>query len=260
MSYFAKKRLRAVIAVAIAVVVFVAASYQLNLSWWTIIRDFPRAINAFTRNYLPIDFSQFGRVLATLSSTILTALTGAIVGMFLAFFGALAVSVKTSRAKAVQVLVRFVASVTRNIPEGIWGIILYLCFWYGDFIGFLVMAILSFGFLTRVFSDTIDETGISSIEALEACGASYWQIIFLAVVPETLPALVSWALYAIENNIRSSTIVGMLTGSGIGFLMYVYVGGGLMDAKLLMASIVTITVVIVVVDQISGQIRRVLNR
>ena len=67
--------------------------------------------------------------------------------------------------------------------------------WYGDFLGFLVLCIISYGFLTRSFADSIDETNASCIKALEATGANYWQIVVHAVIPETMPSLISWTLY-----------------------------------------------------------------
>ena len=51
------------------------------------------------------------------------------------------------------------------------------------------------------------------------------EIVVHAVIPETMPSLISWTLYAAENNIRSATVVGMLPGGGIGYLMSIYQGG-----------------------------------
>ncbi|MFQ7537029.1 MAG: PhnE/PtxC family ABC transporter permease [Clostridium sp.] len=96
-------------------------------------------------------------------------------------------------------LVRALASLTRNIPEAVWAVLLLPLLWYGDFLGFLVLCIISYGFLTRSFADSIDETNASCIKALEATGANYWQIVVHAVIPETMPSLISWTLYAAEK-------------------------------------------------------------
>ena len=89
---------------------------------------------------------------------------------------------------------------------------------------------------------------------LQSTGASYWQIIFHAVLPETLPSLLSWSLYAAENNIRSATIVGMLAGGGIGYLIGIY--KGFMKYQLLCTSILLVVIVVIATDQISTQIRK----
>ena len=93
-----------------------------------------------------------------------------------------------------------------------------------------------------------------AMEALQSTGASYWQIIFHAVLPETLPSLLSWSLYAAENNIRSATIVGMLAGGGIGYLIGIY--KGFMKYQLLCTSILLVVIVVIATDQISTQIRK----
>ena len=179
--------------------------------------------------------------------------------MLLAFFSSLAISSKTSRYRVLKYLVRALASLTRNIPEAVWAVLLLPLLWYGDFLGFLVLCIISYGFLTRSFADSIDETNASCIKALEATGANYWQIVVHAVIPETMPSLISWTLYAAENNIRSATVVGMLAGGGIGYLMSIYQGGlyiGYMGYQLMASCILFIIITVIITDQISAQIRK----
>ena len=43
-----------------------------------------------------------------------------------------------------------------------------------------------------------------------------------AVVPLSITSVVSWVLYMIETNIRDATLIGLLTGTGIGFVFDVY--------------------------------------
>ena len=38
-------------------------------------------------------------------------------------------------------MVRALASLTRNIPEAVWAVLLLPLLWYGDFLGFLVLCI-----------------------------------------------------------------------------------------------------------------------
>ena len=59
-------------------------------------------------------------------------------------------------------------------------------------------------------------------EALRAAGATYGQIVVQAVIPMSITSVVSWVLYMIETNIRDATLIGLLTGTGIGFVFDVY--------------------------------------
>lgn len=254
MNYFKSKRLKTTLILLFFTASLVIASEMIGFDWLLMLQNFTKAFQRFIVLYLPPDFSNFSMQLKELGSTILLSVSGAVTGMILAFFAALAISIKTGKIKSLKIPVRFIASLSRNIPEGVWAIILLLCFWFGEFLAYLVMCIISFGFLTRVFADAIDETNANAIEALEATGASYWQIVFHAIIPETLPALLSWSLYAIENNIRSATIVGMLAGGGIGFLI-----GNYKDFRQfpqLFSAVSLVVVTILFTDQCSTQIRK----
>lgn len=259
MKYFSKKRFTWFISALVIVLLMLICTIRLEIDWGLILTNFHVSIKRFTQTYLPIDFSQLGEQVYQLWITIVISIAGAFVGMVLAFFSSLAISSKTGKFKILKYIVRGFASLTRNIPEAVWAVLLLPLLWYGDFLGFIVLCIISYGFLTRSFADSIDETNANCMEALKATGASYWQIIFHAVVPETLPSLISWTLYAAENNIRSATVVGMLAGGGIGYLMSIYQGGlyiGYSGYQLMASCILLVVITVIITDQISAQIRK----
>ena len=119
-------------------------------------------------------------------------------------------------------IVRAVASLFRNIPVVAWAFILLFSFKQSEFTGFFALFLTSFGYLTRCFLESIDEMGSGPVEALRAAGATYGQIVAQAVIPMSITSVVSWVLYMIETNIRDATLIGLLTGTGIGFVFDVY--------------------------------------
>lgn len=259
MKYFALKRTRFAFSIIIILVLLGICTVSLDIDWYRILTNFTVSVNRFMNTYLPLNVSAIQEQGYQLLITIIISISGAFVGMILAFFSALAISSQTGKLRILKYGIRGFASFTRNIPEAVWAVLLLPLLWYGNFLGFLILCIISYGFLTRTFADTIDETNTSCIEALEATGASYWQIVLHAVLPETLPSLISWSLYAVENNIRSATIVGMLAGGGIGFLMGLYQGGlytGYTGYQLMATCIVLISIAVIATDQISSQIRK----
>ncbi|MCX7843213.1 MAG: ABC transporter permease subunit [Clostridia bacterium] len=151
---------------------------------------------------------------------------------------------------------RLIASIFRNVPIVAWAMVLLFSFGQSAMTGYLALFFTSFGFLVRAFIETMDETSTSSVEALRASGASYLQTIFQAVLPSAAPQMISWVLYTIETNIRSATLVGILTGTGIGFSFELYYKSMNYNA----ASLVVLVVVIVVfaVEFISNYVRRVI--
>ena len=55
------------------------------------------------------------------------------------------------------------------------------------------------------------------VEALTTTGASRIQIFSHAVVPGVLPSLLGIALYRLDENIRSSLVLGFVGAGGLGF-------------------------------------------
>lgn len=254
MRYFYNRRLMMGATCLFVICIMAFATMRLEIDWLSILLKTKNSWVRFTQEYLPMDLSVLPAQLYQLWVTIVISIAGAFVGMILAFFSSLALSKNTRRSPIATYILRGFASFTRNIPEAVWAITLIPFLWFGEFLGFLVMCIISYGFLTRTFADAIDEANSNCLEALEASGASYWQIIVHGVIPETMPALISWSLYAAENNIRSATVVGMLAGGGIGWLMGIYKDFYQMHS--LCTAILLIVIVVILTDQISTQIRK----
>lgn len=192
------------------------------------------------------------KLVETIFLSITATTTAAVVALYLALMGSQATKVNDLFAS----LSRIVASVYRNIPIVAWALILLLSFGQNALTGYLALFLATFGFLTRAFIETIDETSSSSVEALRATGATYFQIVTKAVIPECSPQMISWILYMIETNIRSSTLVGILTGTGIGFMFDLYYKN--MDYNVVSLITLSIVVVVVGIELISNYVRRVI--
>jgi phosphonate transport system permease protein len=153
-------------------------------------------------------------------------------------------------------IARGIASVFRNIPLVAWAMILMLAFSQSQLTGYLALFFGSLGFLTRAFIETIDEASIHSVEALQATGASYSSIVLQAVLPSSLPQMISWLLFMIDTNIRDATLVGLLTGTGIGFSFDIYYKSFHFHEASLVVIMIVIT--IITVEMISNYIRRII--
>ena len=129
-----------------------------------------------------------------------------------------------------------------------------LKFSWGHIIAFLALIFITFGYLTRTFMETIDVVAGDIIEALEATGASYFQIIFQGVIPSVSSQLVSWLLYFIENSVREVTLIGILTGTGIGFTFNMYYRSFKYDVAGLI--ILVIVIIVTSIELISNKIRK----
>lgn len=96
----------------------------------------------------------------------------------------------------------------------------------------------------------------SCIEALQASGASFIQIVFQGIIPSSITGIVTWVLYMIETNIRSSTLIGMLTATGIGYLFDMYYKR--LDFSSASLVVLLIIVMVIAIETFSNLIRRVI--
>ncbi|ALS77358.1 phosphonate ABC transporter, permease protein PhnE [Planococcus kocurii] len=195
-------------------------------------------------------------ILEKLLETVLVSIAATTTGTVVAFFLSLMGSKTTGRSTIWGAFARFVASVSRNIPVVAWALILLLSFGQNSMTGYLALFVGSVGFLTRAFIESIDEASQSAVEALRATGATYFQIVFKAVVPQCLPQLISWILFMIETNIRSATLVGILTGTGIGYTFDLYYKTLNYNAVALVTF--SIILAVIVIELMSNYIRKVI--
>jgi phosphonate transport system permease protein len=188
--------------------------------------------------------------------TVLMSVASTTVAAVFATLLALAGS-RTTRINAFfSVIARGLASIFRNIPLVAWAMILMLAFSQSLLTGYLALFFGSLGFLTRAFIETVDEASMHAVEALQATGAGYASIILQAVLPSSLPQMISWLLFMIDTNIRDATLVGLLTGTGIGFSFDLYYKSfHFHEASLV---VILIVVAIIVIEMISNAIRRII--
>jgi phosphonate transport system permease protein len=257
-AFFRKQKLTITLVLVGLIVITVLAGDFTRFEAADGFRAVPRVLNWAATNFVPDQeaVSRLPRILDRLFDTILMSIMASVVAAICAFPVALMGSKTTRVAGFLAVAARGFASLFRNIPIAAWAMIFLLSFGQSDFTGFLALFFATFGFLTRAFMETVDETSASAVEALRAAGASYPQMIAQAVVPGSMPQMLSWMLYMIETNIRSATLVGILTGSGIGFLFDVYYKS--LQYRSAALIVLCIIVVVLLIEGTSNALRRVI--
>ncbi|MBN2735888.1 MAG: phosphate/phosphonate ABC transporter permease [Spirochaetales bacterium] len=216
-------------------------------------------LNGIEKTITVLDQKAIGKIpkiLRELLETVLMSIMASTTAAFLSFIFALMGSRTTRLNSFMAVITRIISSISRNIPVAAWAIIFLFSFGQNSFSGFLALFFYSFGFQSRVFMETIDEASASSVEALRAAGASYPQVIAHAVLPSSAPQILSWILFMIETNIRSATLVGILTASGIGNIFDIYYKSRQYPTAFLV--ILSIAVIVILIEFISNSLRRVI--
>ncbi|MDQ0163631.1 phosphonate ABC transporter, permease protein PhnE [Bacillus alveayuensis] len=220
--------------------------------------SFTKAVQWAFSNFFPDAkaMEKLPDILDKLLETVLISISSTTIAAIFATFFALCGSKSTKINGLLSTISRGIATISRNIPVAAWAMILLFSFGQSSITGFFALFFASFGFLTRSFMETIDEVSNSSVEALRATGAQYFPIIFQSVIPSSLPQMISWVLFEIETNIRSATLVGILTGTGIGFSFDLYYKSSNYSAASLVVIVIVLTVF--VIEYLSNSIRRVI--
>lgn len=162
-------------------------------------------------NYASVTQDQYFDIISTLFNTILlsivTTVVSTIIGLLLGLFAA-----KNLSNKGVSVVIRAFAGFIRSVPTIIWVLIFVSGFGLTATTALVGMCFHSIAYFIKAYSESFEEVSDGTIEALRATGASWWQIVFSAVVPASLTKLVSWMSMRTELNFAAAVIIGPAVG------------------------------------------------
>ncbi len=179
------------------------------------------------------------------------AITVAILGA--AWAWRMSTSSKIPLGRMVYTGVRLTLNIGRSIEPLIWAIMGVIWVGPGPFAGFIALTIHSVAALGKLYSEAIESIDPGPIEALHATGATRLQTIVYAVVPQVMPPFTAFTLYRWDINVRMSTIIGLVGGGGIGFLLIQWIHQFQYEQAGLAVWLITITVA--TLDFISASIR-----
>jgi len=155
-------------------------------------------------------------LLMTFSLGALSTVFGAIIGLF----GALLCAKNIANPTVANVVKGFVAFI-RAVPTILWVLIFTVAAGLGSVAAVVGLTFHSAGYLIKAYSEAIEEMDDGAIEALRASGASYWQIIFQAVLPSSASYMTAWTFLRFEINFNNAIAVGAAAGAGgIGFDLF----------------------------------------
>lgn len=159
----------------------------------------------------------FNSLLITIALAILTTLIGSFIALFLSFFAAKNLSNERT-SKIIKIIVSFI----RAIPTILWVLVFSVVANIGVESAIIGMSFHSIAYLIKAYSESIEEEiDTGTIDALKATGASWWQIIFQAVLPSTITSILSWTFVRFEINFTNAVAVGAASGAGgIGYDMF----------------------------------------
>lgn len=158
----------------------------------------------------------FGKWLAKLGDTLLIAYLGTLAGALGAFLSCFGAAENLARGRVSRFAMRRVLEFCRTVPELVFALLFVVAFGLGPVPGVLAIAIHTYGALGKLFAEIVENIDMKPVEGAIAGGASRWQAIRYAVVPQVLSNFASYALLRFEINVRGAAVMGFVGAGGIG--------------------------------------------
>ncbi len=203
------------------------------------------------------NFNNISSYLYLLGETLVTAFWGTALAFIIAAF----VSPYAARPLAPNALVyrlaRELLNFMRAMPDLLLALIFVSSLGLGPLPGVLALSIHTAGFLGKFFAENMERVPAGKYEALSAVGAGFTQKIVFAAWPSMLREVVGNTLYIFDRNVRMAAVLGLVGAGGIGLELH--------DALRLFkynqasALIIIILLAIIVIDNVSSWLRKVLN-
>jgi len=228
--------------------------------WFTGFFDAERLIEggpAFAqlfREMVPPDFGRWREWLVPLADTLAMSIAGTALAVAISLPLALLAASNTSPHPVVYQAFRTLLSGLRSVPEIIMGIIFVAAVGFGALPGVLALALHSTGMVGKFYAEAIEHVDPRPIEAARAAGASPFQVITHAVLPQVLPQLADITIYRWEYHFRASTVLGIVGAGGIGFELIAALR--IMKYDQVSAILISILLCVIVVDGLGAWLRR----
>jgi len=157
-----------------------------------------------------------GKWLAKLGDTLLIAYLGTLMGAIGGFLLCFAASNNLTTSKTARFISRRFLEFFRTVPELVFALLFVVAFGLGPLPGVLAIFIHTMGALGKLFSEVVENIDMKTVDGALASGASRWQVIRFAVVPQILTNFISYALLRFEINVRGASVMGFVGAGGIG--------------------------------------------
>jgi phosphonate transport system permease protein len=118
--------------------------------------------------------------------------------------------------EVVRTLGRWLLGLFRSIPEIVWAYIFVRLFGLGALPAILAIGLTVGGSIGKLYSELAEAVDPRTVRAMRSMGASRMAILLFSVIPQVARQWIAYALFRLECNIRSGTILGVVGAGGLG--------------------------------------------
>jgi len=150
---------------------------------------------------------------------------------------------------------RGLIAVFRSFHPVIVAILFVKAVGFGALAGILALIVSTMGFVSKLFAEVVEEMSPKPVEAIRATGASFLNLLAMAVLPQVTARFVGLTVYQLDSNLRNSTMVGIVGGGGIGAPLFTAYQR--FDYDVVLTILLIIIGLILIAEFVSGRIRRI---
>ncbi len=224
-------------AIAALLAVFFFSSMQLNF-------DFAKFVNRLGNagkilgNMAQLNLAKLPDILGGMLTSVCIALAGLALGLIVSLVLSFLAASNIAPNKPLASAIKGGVAIVRAVPALVWILMIVASLGFGNTSGVVGLVFPTTGYLTKSFIASIEERGLTTIEAMRTTGAPWILIVTKGLLPELIRPFASWIAIRAEGNIAESISLGMVGIGGIGSLLMKAIG------KYDYASISTIILVI----------------
>jgi len=215
------------------------------------------ALGQLFSEMVPPDFSRWQHWIRPLIDTLAMSIAGTALAVIISLPLALFAAPNIAPHPVAYQVTRVVLAALRSVPEIIMGIIFVAAVGFGALPGVLALALHSVGMVGKFYAEAIEHVDPRPLEAARAAGASPFQVITHAVIPQVLPQLADITIYRWEYHFRASAVLGIVGAGGIGFELIAALR--IIRYDQVSAILLTILACVIVVDAIGAWLRKQLK-
>ena len=205
---------------------------------------------------LPPSFARLDHTIGLAFQTLWMAVIGTAIGIALSFPLAFGAARNTTPHPIVMAVCRAIIVLSRAIPDLLFAAIFVRALKIGPLPGILALGLHSIGMIGKLFADAIEQTPVAPREAVTSVGARKWQAIVSTVIPQAMPSFIATALYRLDINLRSATVLGLVGAGGIGVWLKQMTGS--LQWNKALGIVIVIFVFITVMEFVSALVRSTL--
>ncbi|WP_417516095.1 phosphonate ABC transporter, permease protein PhnE [Minwuia sp.] len=195
-------------------------------------------------------------LIETLNIAAVATILGGLAGMLFAFLGSGNLNVWPPLVP----VARRTMDVMRAFPELILALFLIFVLGTSPVPAMIAVAFHTAGALGKQFSEVNENIDMKALEGLGAVGATWFQRMKFAVLPQVLPNYLSYFMLRFEINVRASAILGFVGAGGIGTELRRTIGWGQGSGDETAALFLLLILAIFLIDQASSWMRQRITR